>query len=344
MAKRQATLLGWSKVSKKRTTITAKQVVLKIEDTSPAKSPKASDSDSEYEPDFKFSAKSTTKRNVANLRRRKQLPVPRIPGVITLPISSHLLAKLARKNARKEAKAVYGKQKPTNKARFVFGRDLIGYYQFPTVAQINEVTHLLEHERELELQKPQKTAALVEPIHGGKTLDIDAIVRVIISQACTNESALDVQQTMIRGYPYDINGTKTFGKVPNYALMRVQSIEKLEKCLSKGGLFRIKAKAIKACLDVIYARNLSLLENNSDPDTGGLSESRPTPQDSGADLLSLAFLNDVYATQGKQAVFDYLVNLPVVGVKTACCLMSFRMNIPVFAVDTHVANMVHSLG
>lgn len=337
MAKRQTTLLGWSKVSKKRTTVTAKRVVLKIEETSPAKSPKDSDSESEYEPDYKISAMPHPNRNYVNLRTRRQLPVQRIPGMITLHIASNRLAKFAKKVSKKAIQAQNREDKPANKAKFVFGRDVLGYYRFPSVAHIHEVTQLLEQEKELELQKPRETVAPVEPMHGGKTLDIDAIVRVIISQACTNESALDVQQTMIRGYPYDTNGTKTFGKVPNYALMRVQSVEKLEKCLSKAGLHRIKAKAIKGCLEAIYARNVSLQENNAETDA-------PANSDSEVDLLSLAFLDDLYATQGKQGVFDYLNNLPAVGVKTACCLMSFRMNIPVFAVDTHVAHMVLLLG
>lgn len=340
MAKRQSTLLGWTKVSKKRTTVIAKRVVLKIEETSPAQSPKDSDSESEYEPDYKVSAMSHPTGNYMMLRRRSQLPVPRTPGLITLNIASNRLAKFAKKVSKKAIQAQNRAEKPANRSKFVFGQDVLGYYGSPSVAHIHEVTQLLEQEKELELQKPQDTVAPLEPMHGVKTLNIDAIVRVIISQACTNESALDVQQTLIRGYPYDTNGTKTFGKVPNYALMRVQSVEKLEKCLSKAGLHRIKAKAIKGCLEAVYAKNLSLQQDNAETD----APANPTSQDSEVDMLSLAFLDDMYATQGKQGVFDYLNNLPAVGVKTACCLMSFRMNIPVFAVDTHVAHMVLLLG
>ncbi len=36
---------------------------------------------------------------------------------------------------------------------------------------------------------------------------------------------------------------------PNYHLMRLQSIEKLQKALKKAGLYIIKAKGIKQCLE-----------------------------------------------------------------------------------------------
>jgi hypothetical protein len=43
-------------------------------------------------------------------------------------------------------------------------------------------------------------------------------------------------------------------------------------------------------------------------------------------------------------MFDELAGLPGIGVKTACCIMAFNFQLPVFAVDTHVFRMVKWLG
>ena len=53
---------------------------------------------------------------------------------------------------------------------------------------------------------------------------------------------------------------------------------------------------------------------------------------------------DIYKEGGKQGAFDSLVKHPLMGVKSVCCLMGFHMRLPVFAVDTHVANMAKLLG
>jgi len=46
----------------------------------------------------------------------------------------------------------------------------------------------------------------------------------------------------------------------------------------------------------------------------------------------------------QHAVFNHLVKFEKIGTKSACCIMAFRMGIPVFAVDTHVAGMAKLLG
>jgi endonuclease III len=122
--------------------------------------------------------------------------------------------------------------------------------------------------------------------------------------------------------------------------MRQQSIEKLQKVLKRAGLFMIKATGIKKCLDAVFAKNLDLL---------GPGEIAYEANESGATdfvpgLLSLDYLYDVYNKGGKQALFDSLLLLPQIGVKSACCLMGFNMALPVFAVDTHVAGMAKLLG
>jgi len=146
---------------------------------------------------------------------------------------------------------------------------------------------------------------------------------------------------MIQAYPYVLgSGNVVVGKKPNYHAMRQQSLAKLQMVLKKAGLFMIKAKGIKECLDAVFTKNVALLS----PGVVAYAGNDPTLADFVPGLLSLDYLYDAFKVGGKQAVFDNLVKLPLIGVKSACCLMGFNMALPVFAVDTHVAGMAKLLG
>ncbi|KAJ9608283.1 hypothetical protein H2200_007271 [Cladophialophora chaetospira] len=228
----------------------------------------------------------------------------------------------------------------TNKYNFEFGEDRLAHFAAPLAKDIEEVVSRLLKERPTLLKVVAEAGAAATPFHAGLDITIDSIVRVIIAQACTNELALDAQQTMIRAYPYTINGKHIWGKMPNYHLMRLQSRAKLEKVLKPAGLQVLKSGKIKELLDVVYAKNVELL---------GPGANTPTVNEPGATdfvpgMLSLQYIQDAYIQKGKQAVFDELVKLPLIGVKSACCLMGFNMGLPVFAVDTHVMGMAKLLG
>lgn len=228
----------------------------------------------------------------------------------------------------------------TNKHKFAFGEDLLGYHSLPTQKDIKEVAEILKKERPTLLANAAATDTAANPIHGGTGITIDSVVRVIASQASTNEQALDSQQTMIRAYPYYVNGAMVFGKKPNYHAMRQQSLTKLKTVLRKSGLGNLKAEGIKKCLDYVFEKNMSLREPGQIVHGGN----EPDASDFVPGMLSLDYLLPILETGGKQALFDALTDLPLIGIKSACCLMSFSMDLPVFAVDTHVAGMAKLLG
>jgi endonuclease III len=199
---------------------------------------------------------------------------------------------------------------------------------------------ILEVER-MALTKPAaQNGTASRPFHAARGLTVDSLVRVILSQALTNEVALDMQQALIFNYPYMVDGKVYEGTKPNYHHIREQSMSKLLRVLSGAGLQGVKTIPIKACLDIIYAKNLSLLK----PGEVVYHGQEPDAKDFVPGLLSMDFIWDAYRQGGKQAAFNVLTSLPQVGVKTAACLMSFNMGIPVFAVDTHVAAMSKLLG
>lgn len=284
------------------------------------------------------------------LRKRGPGPVVRTYGVITLKVTPQKMAKAVRRIQKRSEAAKRRMQKkalaaaglevpPTNKYNFTFGVSQLEYHLFPRQSDIVQVAKILEQERPSLLAQANQDNAST-PMHSGRQFTIDAIVRVMLSQASTNEGALDAQQCMIHAYPYIVDGQKVIGTIPNYHLMRVQSQTKLDKVLKRGGLNAIKAEAIKAYLDAIYKINLSLLG----PGEVTYRYNPPDASDFVPGMLSVDYLRSMYALSGKQAVFDHLVSFNLIGVKSAACIMAFGMDLPVFAVDTHVAGMAKLLG
>jgi len=234
----------------------------------------------------------------------------------------------------------------TNKYHFAFGEDKLPNHIKPTPEDMAAVSAILKEERPtLESGRVQASGRLPQvsactPVRAGTGITVDSLVRVIMSQCCRNETALDIQQTLIRAYPYDVEGSTYFGEKPNYHAMRIESVKKLATVIKRAGLGERKSQRIKECLDMIYAKNVELLP----PGDVVYESNEPGAKDFVPGLLSLDYLHDIYAQGGKQGLFDYLVSFPQIGVKSACCLMSFNMELPVFAVDTHVAAMVKLLG
>lgn len=228
----------------------------------------------------------------------------------------------------------------TNKYRFEFGEDVLYTHLSPTPEDIATVAGILKTERPVLKTVAEATGNASTPFHAGGGISIDSIVRVILSQSCTNEAALDAQHTMIRAYPYYVDGVAVVGKMPNYHAVRQQSLDKITAVLTKTGLQALKGTAIKNVLDAVYEINVDRMK----PGEIFYDGNEPRATDFVPGLLSVDYIYEAYAQGGKQAVFDTLVQLQQIGVKSACCLMGFNMNLPVFAVDTHVAGMAKLLG
>ena len=244
-------------------------------------------------------------------------------GVVILKINAERFrAFLARTSPLKKKRTIFRRSRSnpyTNKYRFEFGEDRLPFHCEPTPQSLKEVAEILEKERMTLTNGALVTAEAFTPFHGGNRLTVDALVRVIIAQACTNEVATEVQQTMRLAYPYYMDGKKVVGEKPNYHDVRVGSVKKLESVIKKGGLI-FKAQKIKDCLDAVFDKNISLLQ----PGQVEYTRNDPTATDFVPGLLSMDYIYDIYKEGGKQAAFDSLVELPLMGVKSVCCLMGFR--------------------
>ena len=182
------------------------------------------------------------------------------------------------------------------------------------------------------------TAATGEPqgpMHASNTVTVDAIVKVIMSQATDNDNALLAQARLIKAFPYTVKGETVVGKMPNYHDVRVADFAKLADALAPAGLHIKRAAVIAECLTAIRQKNI-------DANSPGCSidNNPPDAAEFVPGSLSLDYLNRLHS----QEMFDELVDLPGIGVKTACCIMAFNFQMPVFAVDTHVFRIVQWLG
>ena len=173
------------------------------------------------------------------------------------------------------------------------------------------------------------------PMHAGDAVTVDALVRVILSQATTNGNALAAQARLQDEFAYFVDGKKVVGNVPDYHEVRTADLNKVIDTIAVAGFQNKRAKQIQGCLNIIYQKNKEANSPNCHIDSNPPGTKEFVPGS-----LSLAYLNDM----SPQEKFDELSKMPGIGIKTIACILCFNFQLPVFAVDTHVFRMVKWLG
>ena len=176
------------------------------------------------------------------------------------------------------------------------------------------------------------------PFHAARNATIDTVVRVILSQATSNENAMMAQHEMCKFYPYTVNGERVIAKVPNYHDMRLESVDKLTLAIKPAGFQTDRARRIIKLLDKVVNMNIAhLTKNGEEIDEFGNKKDSPTFVPG---LLSLEILGD----KDKRALFGWFLDVEGIAIKTASCILAFAYDIPVCAVDTHVLRQLKWLG
>ncbi|TQN66059.1 putative DNA glycosylase [Colletotrichum shisoi] len=172
---------------------------------------------------------------------------------------------------------------------------------------------------------------------------VDAMMRTLISQSVTRESANKVVENIIARFGQGSCQEIRTGSI-DWSAVRLAPPDDVIKTLQKGGLQNKKYEAIKGCLDMIYeenqARRAAYLRER---DTGEVSEmpgaaEMTTGQKEHqlskieAGVLTLDHIRAMPANEAMLAITKH----PQIGVKTAACLLLFCLQMPSFAVDTHV--------
>ena len=289
---------------------------------------------------------SGKKTRVTNIVKAREKEVNEQKLIVKLTLGGKVLAKFVKK-IKKSKKKLLKRIKTskgffTNKYRFKLGWTPFAEYPDVDPQTYQEVFDILAaslapHGISLDRKSidAEVIGALQGPMHAGDAVTVDALIKVMMSQATNNDNALSAQARLIKAFPYLVDGKIVVGKIPNYHNVRTADAAKLKNALATAGLQNVRAKKIPECLNAIRQKNIEANTAGCNMDSNPPNVANFVPGS-----LSLEYLNKL-TTQEK---LDELVSLPGIGIKTAACILAFSFQLPVFAVDTHVFRMVKWLG
>ncbi|KAK1964211.1 HhH-GPD superfamily base excision DNA repair protein [Colletotrichum sublineola] len=175
---------------------------------------------------------------------------------------------------------------------------------------------------------------------------VDAMMRTLISQSVTRDSAnMVVERIIARFGQLDSQGIGAASI--DWNAVRLAPPEDVLQTLHKGGLQNRKYEGIKGCLDMIYVENqvrrfayMNEKETGKVANVPGAAEMTAGQKEHQlkkieAGILTLDHIRAMPADDAMMA----LIKHPQIGVKTAACLLLFCLQLPSFAVDTHVYRM-----
>ncbi|RMZ76185.1 hypothetical protein DV737_g4930, partial [Chaetothyriales sp. CBS 132003] len=231
----------------------------------------------------------------------------------------------------------------SQKYRVSFNWTPYSWHARPTPAECQQVFDILmpwtlkknDYDISVELERIAR-----KPLHGARGGTVHPIVNVIMSQATKNDNAIVVQKQLTKDFPYTVNGEKVVTNTPNYHdIMKLKPSE-LANHIRAAGFGNQRAVHILSFLSSVRRENEKLLQVDGklpdDIETGN----PPDAPEFVPGLLSLDFLNE----KDKEGIFQWLLSMEGVGVKSAICVLEFDFGYPLCAVDTHVFNMASWLG
>lgn len=227
-----------------------------------------------------------------------------------------------------------------------FGESPWPNFLAPTRDQSYEIfdilTKWLYEEHKIFVGPDGSTMAAGGPFHAvvGKTVDI--LVRTIMAQGTSNGTALAAQQEMREAYPFMVDGEKVVSAIPNYHLMLQEGEEKLRGVIQHAGFGQKRSKYIIKSLKIVYDRNIALIKAQNNGEIPQRIE-MGQPDNVGEFVPGLLSINEFY-TMDRDSVFNSLMSMDGIGVKTATCIMAFDFGFNLCAVDTHVMKMATWLG
>ncbi|KAK2001084.1 DNA glycosylase [Colletotrichum falcatum] len=239
------------------------------------------------------------------------------------------------------------KATPDNKYRLMPGATPFPDWSRPTPEECRTVYDILKY-APLSFTPPAKILPPSTTVAGcGEVPDlVDAMMRTLISQSVTRDSANMVVERIIARFgqldPQGIGAASI-----DWNAVRLAPPEDVIQTLHKGGLQNRKYEGIKECLDMIYMENQVRRSAYMDEKKTGKVANVPgaTEMTTGqkehqlkkieAGILTLDHIRAMPADGAMMA----LIKHPQIGVKTAACLLLFCLQMPSFAVDTHVYRM-----
>ncbi|KAI1379677.1 DNA glycosylase [Hypoxylon crocopeplum] len=252
--------------------------------------------------------------------------------------------KKARRKARKTKDNPYG---------LTPGESPFPKWQAPSMEQCAEVYELLrEMHDDVPAQAPDVIPAPSLEVTGcGEVPSVlDALIRTYISGAVTFNGAARMLDGLVKKFGILEDGIGK-GSV-NWNNVRLSSPEDVVNAIRAGGLANIKAKHIKAILDMVHQENVERREAYLEERKTGeqatvfaATEKTDGQKDleilkTDQNILSLDHLHGLPVDEAMRQLTKY----PGIGVKTSACVILFCLQRPCFAVDTHVNKFAKWLG
>lgn len=237
------------------------------------------------------------------------------------------------------------KRGTTNKYGLTRGYSPYPHRTVPTPEQCEEVHRILVETHGAVIQPPKAPPPSIKVTGCGEVPSVlDALLRTRISANTLMENSNRAIEQLAETYGLAADGVGT-GSI-DWNAVRLGSTEKLANAIRVAGTPKLKAGHIKTILDMVHeeqkARAHALIEGEPVPGAQNEDDGQMTLEVKNAidDYLSLEHMR---AMTADEAISEF-VKYPGIAVKTAACVVLFCLQIPCFAVDTHVHKMCKWLG
>ncbi|KAK8216075.1 DNA glycosylase [Phyllosticta capitalensis] len=223
-------------------------------------------------------------------------------------------------------------------------------WEHPTKEECYEVTRLLESVHGKTRPPPTIPAPSLTVTGCGEVPSVlDALIRTRLSAATTGKNSASAFQGLVKRFGIIKEGIGK-GSV-DWDAVRRADVKDVKEAIKSGGLADVKSKDIKKILDMVYEENqarrdgLTSTDANAPSVPGAAHESTPEKQAeierANSGVLSLDHLHAM--KHDPNLIMSELTRYPGIGVKTASCVMLFCIQVPSFAVDTHVYRLCRYL-
>ncbi|KAK3363598.1 DNA glycosylase [Lasiosphaeria hispida] len=204
------------------------------------------------------------------------------------------------------------------------------YRRVPSSEDCEEVYGILA-ELHGECKPPEKMPAASLEVAGCGEVPcvLDALLRTLVSGYTLMARANSAIQSLAKHYGVREQGTGK-GSI-NWEKVRLSPQEELAGVIRIAGDGPKRARFIKTILDIVYEENVARLAAE------GVN---PAEENGTRDLLSLDHMHNMTRDEALAKFVTY----PGIGIKTAACVTLFCLQIPCFAVDTHVQKFCRWLG
>jgi endonuclease III len=237
------------------------------------------------------------------------------------------------------------KRGTTNKYGLTRGYSPYPHRTVPTPEQCEEVHRILVETHGAVIQPPKAPPPSIKVTGCGEVPSVlDALLRTRISANTLMENSNRAIEQLAETYGLATYGIGT-GSI-DWNAVRLGSTEKLITAIRVAGTPKLKAGHIKTILDMVHeeqkVRAHAHLEGAPVPGAQNEDDGQKALEVQKAldDYLSLEHMR---AMTADEAITEF-VKYPGIAVKTAACVVLFCLQIPCFAVDTHVHKMCKWLG